>query len=361
MGLVSVPLGNGRDYAIHIGSGVMQSDPVWEKLDNGQVIVITNAKVKRLHIDSLMKVLGDGIEVIEIGDGEKYKNLDSYGMVIDQLVSKKLKRNSTIVALGGGVVGDLAGFVAATYQRGIKYVQVPTTLLAQVDSSVGGKTAINHAGGKNLIGAFYQPEFVVADVTTLSTLPQREYISGMAEVVKYGVISDSEFFSWIEKNCELLIARDLEALSHAVTKSCLIKSDFVSKDERELDLRALLNFGHTFGHAIELLTDYEKYLHGEAVSIGMVMAAEFSHSLNLLNRSSVEKIRLLLDRFGLPVQEAALDVREMIEAMSMDKKALDKTLRFIVAERIGRASVCSLRDTLLLEQMLSRFFSSSYA
>ena len=357
MGIVSVPLDDGRDYSIHIGPGVMQSNSTWEKLEDGQIVVITNSTVRDLHMDSLFRVLGNEIDVIEIGDGEKYKNLDSYSEVIDRLISQKYRRNSTIVALGGGVVGDLAGFVAATYQRGVKYVQVPTTLLAQVDSSVGGKTAVNHSGGKNLIGAFYQPEFVVADVAALATLPRREYISGIAEVIKYGVINDSEFFGWIEANRQLLIARDLDALSYAVTKSCLIKSDFVSKDEREHDLRALLNFGHTFGHAIELLTNYEKYLHGEAISIGMVMAAELSLSLGVFDESSAVRLRQLLEGFGLPTRDAGLDIKLMVEAMSMDKKALDKTLRFIVAERIGSASIRSLSDTVFLEKVLYRFQS----
>jgi 3-dehydroquinate synthase len=273
---------------------------------------------------------------------------------MDHLMAERHNRSTTLIALGGGVVGDITGFAAATYQRGVNFIQIPTTLLAQVDSSVGGKTAVNHPAGKNMIGAFHQPVAVLADMGLLETLPVREYAAGLAEVVKYGVIADAGFFGWLEENAETLAARTPEAVGHAVAVSCQCKADVVAEDERESGRRAILNFGHTFGHAIEALTGYKTYLHGEAVAIGMVQAADLSARLGLLSWEDAGRLRRLLEGFALPVVPPELSPSAMLDAMGMDKKVVDGKLRLILARRLGEAFVSADTPPELIRETLAR-------
>jgi 3-dehydroquinate synthase len=298
---VDIVLNEDRGYRVLIGPGVISDKASWLDALGSKVAVITNATVADLYLDTLTSAIDRDLDVIEIGDGEEFKSLKTFSQVIDRLVDGGHNRDSTIIAMGGGVVGDVAGYVAASYQRGIGYVQVPTTLLAQVDSSVGGKTAVNHSSGKNLIGAFYQPNRVVADTDTLNSLPDREYLAGIAEVVKYGVIGDPAFFSWLEANVEALCAREPSAMEYAICRSCQLKAAIVVEDEREIGVRAKLNFGHTFAHAIEAVTDFRSYLHGEAVAIGMVMAADLSVRMNLCQSDTANRVRRLIEVYGLPV------------------------------------------------------------
>ena len=351
MRTISVDLGE-RGYPIHIGAGLL-GDPLQEMLGDAvvgdEVALISNDVVFDLYGEAVINALANNrVDVFKMRDGEAHKSLESYAQAQAFLLEKRHSRATTVIALGGGVVGDLAGFVAATYQRGVRFVQLPTTLLAQVDSSVGGKTAINHALGKNMIGAFYQPSLVVIDTDVLATLPAREYAAGLAEVVKYGVIADAEFFAWLETNDAPLAARDGEALAKAIARSCEIKAEVVVADEREGGLRAILNFGHTFGHAIESLAGYGTLLHGEAVAVGMVMASQLSEGLALAPQGSAGRVRDLLARFDLPTDLSgpgvAIDRQEMMEAMAMDKKAVSGDMRFVVTPGIGRAHVASLDD-----------------
>ncbi len=304
------------------------------------VLVVTNTTVAGLYLQTVLASLaGRRAAHCVLPDGEQYKTLQALGVVIDALVEGRLHRDATVLALGGGVVGDIAGFAAACYQRGIDYVQLPTTLLAQVDSSVGGKTGVNHPGGKNLIGAFHQPRAVLADMDALTTLPDRELRAGLAEVVKYGCVWDAVLFDWLELNIDSLTGRDAAALEYAVERSCSIKATVVGRDERESDLRAILNFGHTFGHALEAATHYETYLHGEAVALGMVMAADLSHRLGLIDGDTQERIRALLERAGLPTVPPRIGAARAMELMQMDKKVLAGNLRLVLLERLGRAVV----------------------
>jgi 3-dehydroquinate synthase len=286
--------------------------------------------------------------VISLPDGEAFKTLETVEDILDTLVENSANRDTTVVALGGGVVGDIAGFAAACYMRGVDFVQVPTTLLAQVDSSVGGKTGVNHASGKNLIGAFHQPRAVLIDTGTLKTLPDRELKAGLAEVIKYGAIVDADFFAWIEDNLEALIARDADALAAAVQRSCELKAEIVAEDERESGRRALLNFGHTFGHAIEHCQGYGEWLHGEAVAAGMVMAAQLSANDTAL----AGRIETLLKRAGLPTRPPAIAANDLLAAMSLDKKVQGKQLRFVLLRSLGDAFVTSDYDTARLETVL---------
>src|SRR5450631_2968711 len=305
-------------------------------------MVVTNTTVAPLYLPALRTALG-GRRVAEcvLPDGEQHKTLETAGRVFDALVEHKLNRDATVLALGGGVVGDIAGFCAACYQRGIGYVQVPTTLLAQVDSSVGGKTGVNHSGGKNLIGAFHQPLAVIADTDTLATLPDRELSAGLAEVIKYGCVSDPLLFDWLELNVGKLLARDTDALSYAIARSCQIKAAVVAQDEREQGLRAILNFGHTFGHAIEAATCYETYLHGEAVALGMLMAASLSHRLGLLDGDENQRIRDLVARAGLPTDVPKIGAARALALMQLDKKVLSGKLRLVLLRKLGLAVVTS--------------------
>ena len=341
---LTVQLGD-RSYPIQIGAGLLQTElkNLLGQIKGQQAAIITNPTVGALYTKSVVAALGDrAVDVIEVPDGEAFKNLETYTMVMDALMQHRHNRSTTLIALGGGVVGDLTGFVAATFQRGVNFVQIPTTLLAQVDSSVGGKTAVNHPAGKNMIGAFYQPRCVCIDTDVLKSLPEREFAAGLAEVVKYGVIADADFFEWLEQNVESLLRKDDLALTHVIKRSCEIKAAVVAQDERESGLRAILNYGHTFGHAIENLAGYGKWLHGEAVSVGMVMAAKFAEQEHRLQQGQSQRIEGLLSAFGLPTTaqgDVAPDA--MLESMGMDKKTIDGQIHFILANEIGDVDIVS--------------------
>ena len=359
---LTVSLGE-RSYPIFVGD-VGFSDPA--KLAEGlapylkgnQVAIITNETIAPLYLQQVQSALGNRqVDVFQMPDGESYKSLDTYIQVMDFLLEKKHNRSTCLIALGGGVVGDLCGFVAATFQRGVDFIQIPTTLLSQVDSSVGGKTAVNHPAGKNMIGAFYQPLAVFADISVLETLPDREYAAGLAEVVKYGIIYDSDFFAWLEANAQALVQREKYALTHIITRSCEVKAAVVSEDEREGGRRAILNYGHTFGHAIEKLLGYGRLLHGEAVSIGMVMAARLSVEFSGLALADSQRIEKLLQQLNLPVTLKGLELNAeaMIDAMGMDKKVVDGELRFVVADQMGSVRVASHVSVSALEKILAEF------
>ena len=330
-----------RSYPIHIGAGLIGRGELYRPhVGGGGVVVVSNAVVAPIYLEAVRKATGARAEVV-LADGEGQKSWEGVARVVDALVAARLGRDGLVVALGGGVVGDLAGFAAAVYQRGVALVQVPTTLLAQVDSSVGGKTAINHAQAKNMIGAFHQPVAVVSDVATLDTLPDRELRSGLAEVIKHGFALDAAFVDWLESNVEKILERDRGALGYAVRRSCELKARIVAADEREAGERALLNFGHTFGHAIEAGTGYGSWLHGEAVAAGMVMAAELSSLMGQLKKTEVSRVRELVKRAGLPVSGPALAPERMLELMALDKKAAKGKTRFVLLESLGRAALRS--------------------
>ena len=347
-----------RSYPIHIGTGLLdRSDLIVPFLARKKVAVVTNATVAPLFMERLAAALArERVEVVRIvlADGEEHKDWTTLNTVFDALLEQGCGRDCTLIALGGGVIGDLTGFAAATYQRGVQYIQVPTTLLAQVDSSVGGKTAINHPLGKNMIGAFHQPRLVLADMDALKTLPERELRAGLAEVIKHGLIRDAEFFDWLEANLDRLLARDPEALGRAVLRSVAIKADIVGKDEREAGLRHLLNFGHTFGHAIETGFGYGAWLHGEAVAAGMVMAAELSRQLGFLSRADSERIRSLLQRAGLPTAAKGITPERMRRLMSVDKKAKEGRVHFVLLEKLGAASLRADVPPSALDHTLAR-------
>jgi 3-dehydroquinate synthase len=339
---VRVPLGD-RSYSILIGSQLLDRlGGECRKLGLGRkCAIITDDTVAPLFArqaaDSLTRAGFDGA-VISFKAGETSKNLRTFNDCLDQLAGQKLERKSFVIALGGGVVGDLAGYVAASYLRGIDFIQVPTTLLAQVDSSVGGKTGVNLKAGKNLVGAFYQPRLVLCDLDTLASLPDRELRAGLAEVIKYGIIFDAKFFNWLEKNLPALLQRKAKALTHAIARSCEIKAEVVSRDEKEGGLRAILNFGHTIGHALEAASSYHKYLHGEAIAIGQIAAARLSQSLAGLPPAEVERIRRLFEQAGLPVsiKLTPLQRERLFDALKLDKKVRDGRIQFVLAEQIGR-------------------------
>ena len=337
----NVNLGD-RSYPIISGSGLLANAfDLTPYLTGRDCLVVSNETVAPLYLDKVRTCLGDKvIETIELPDGEQYKTLATVTSILDKLVEMGANRDTTVVALGGGVVGDIAGFAAACYMRGVGFVQVPTTLLAQVDSSVGGKTGVNHEKGKNLIGAFHQPRAVVIDVDTLRTLPSRELTAGLAEVIKHGAIADDAFFGWLEENMGALLALDAHALLHAVRVSCQLKAEVVAEDEREAGRRAILNFGHTFGHAIERCQGYGDWLHGEAVAAGMVMAAKLSG----LDSESTDRLTRLVRAAGLPVDPPTAGSAQLLAAMGLDKKVTNKKLRFVLLERIGSAFVTSDYD-----------------
>jgi 3-dehydroquinate synthase len=343
MRTLNVALGE-RSYPIHIGSGLLsRSDLLLSQLCGKRAFVVSNERVAPLYFDALAVPLrAAGIEVgsIVLADGESYKNWETLNLIFDRMLAERCDRGITVIALGGGVVGDLAGFAAASYQRGVNFIQVPTTLLAQVDSSVGGKTGINHPRGKNMVGAFWQPRLVLADTDTLRTLPDRELSAGLAEVIKYGLIRDREFLEWIEDNIERLVARDGTALAHAIEVSCRNKAEVVAGDERETAKeggRALLNLGHTFGHAIETGMGYGVWLHGEAVAAGTVMAAALSRRLGWLTDAEVERVVKLLARAGLPVKGPALGAQTYLDLMGHDKKVVAGRLRLVLLQGLGAA------------------------
>ena len=330
-----------QPYPIHIGPGLLDhADLITPHLAQKRVVVVTNTTVGPLYSARLRAALAaSGVESFEIvlPDGEIHKNWQTLNQIFDQLIEKRCERKTTLIALGGGVVGDMTGFAAATYQRGVPYIQIPTTLLAQVDSAVGGKTAINHPQGKNMIGAFYQPKLVLADTQTLDTLPQREFSAGLAEVIKYGLIRDLPFFEWLEANIEKIMARDHDAIVHVIYESCRNKAEVVAQDEKETGIRAVLNLGHTFGHAIETATNYQEYLHGEAVAMGVVLAAQLSRGLGYLSVHDCERIKKVLAAVKLPITAPNLGIEKFLQLMSADKKVDAGKIHFVLLQRIGGA------------------------
>ena len=331
-----------RSYPIHIGAGLLGRPELIAPLIEGtRVAIVSNETVAPLYLDKVKAGVG-GLRplTVVLPDGEQYKTLEVLNRIFDALLAARCDRRTTLIALGGGVVGDMAGFAAAVYMRGVPFIQMPTTLLAQVDSAVGGKTGVNHPLGKNMIGAFYQPRGVIADTDTLNTLPDRELSAGLAEVIKYGLIRDAEFFGWLEANMDQLLARDPEVLAFAIERSCRNKAEVVVADERESGVRALLNLGHTFGHAIEAGMGYGAWLHGEAIAAGAVMAAELSRRLGWLGGAEVQRIERLIRRARLPARApAALSPARFLEAMSVDKKVLAGRLRLVLLRRIGEAVI----------------------
>lgn len=343
--ILNVELGE-RSYPIHIGSGLLQQiDLITPHLKQKRAVIVTNTTVAPLYLDQLRSTLESAqISVLPVvlPDGEAYKTWETLNLIFDALLEARCERSTTLFALGGGVVGDMVGFAAACYQRGMPFIQIPTTLLSQVDSSVGGKTAINHPLGKNMIGAFYQPKLVLADIGTLDTLPDRELKAGLAEVIKYGLIRDLPFFEWLEANMPKLLARDPEALAYAVQRSCANKAEVVAADERETGDRALLNLGHTFGHAIETGLGYGEWLHGEAVAAGTLIAARLSCLLGWLPADDVLRIEKLFVLAGLPVKGPALGAGRYLDLMSHDKKVIDGRLRLVLLTAIGKAVVSDI-------------------
>jgi 3-dehydroquinate synthase len=340
--IVPIALGE-RSYDIWIGRALLAEPAAWQGLPAAAVAaVVSNTTVAPRYAERLAAALAPHYPrqlLIELPDGEAYKDWTSLNLIFDRLLGEACDRKTVVFALGGGVVGDMAGFAAACYMRGVPFVQVPTTLLAQVDSSVGGKTAINHPRGKNMIGAFYQPQRVVCDLDTLDTLPERELSAGLAEIIKYGPIADPVFLDWIERNLDAIRARDPAALAHAVRRSCEIKARVVGQDERESGLRAILNFGHTFGHAIEAGLGYGEWLHGEAVGCGMVMASALSVELGLMPPAFADRMRRIVERAGLPTVGPALGVERYLALMSVDKKAEAGDVRYVVIESLGQAAM----------------------
>jgi 3-dehydroquinate synthase len=350
-----------RSYPILIGRGLLDDAGLMDEAVAGRdVLVVSNVTVAPLYLGRLERALaGRRVASSVLPDGERHKTLDTVARVLDALVERRMNRDACVAALGGGVVGDIAGFAAACYQRGIDYVQVPTTLLAQVDSSVGGKTGVNHPGGKNLIGAFHQPRAVVSDIGTLATLPPRELRAGLAEVIKYGLVADAGFLGWIEANLAGLLALEPAALVHAVRRSCELKAEIVAEDEREHGRRALLNLGHTFGHAIEAAAGYGEWLHGEAVAAGMLMAADLSRRLGWLDGTDVERVRGLLARAGLPLAAPPIGAARALALMGMDKKVLAGRIRLVLVRRPGEGVVCGDYPAEALADTLAAHFGSA--
>ena len=344
-----------RSYPIYIGEKLLDTpDVITRHIKSKQVVIVSNETVAPLYLDTILKHLSaHEVAQVILPDGEQYKTLDSLNCIFDTLLNNKFSRNATLIALGGGVVGDIGGFAAACYQRGIAFIQIPTTLLAQVDSSVGGKTGVNHPLGKNMIGAFYQPQAVIIDVDVLATLDNRQFSAGLAEVIKYGLIRDNAFFCWLEDNIDKLLLRDKAALIYAINYSCQTKAVIVSEDEHESGVRATLNLGHTFGHAIETGMGYGAYLHGEAVAIGTCLAADLSKRQGLLCATQVERIVQIFERAHLPVTApAALTAAQFIDLMAVDKKNVDGNIRVILLESIGKATLPIAMDRLSLIQTL---------
>lgn len=332
-----------RSYPIYIGNGLLE-DPqlLASHIHASQVVLVSNETVAPLYLAQVREAIGERslITDVVLPDGESYKTLETLGSIFDAVMSQNHNRTTTFVAVGGGVVGDITGFAAASYQRGVNFIQVPTTLLAQVDSSVGGKTAVNHPLGKNMIGAFYQPQAVVIDIASLRTLPEREYAAGLAEVIKYGLIADAEFYDWLHQNLGALKDKDEEVLAQAVRRSCEIKADVVAQDEREGGIRAILNLGHTFGHAIETAQGYGSWLHGEAVSAGMVLALRLSAARGSISSEEVDRCVALLRAGGLPTAAPeSMSPDDFLTLMARDKKVVDGRLRLVLLSTIGAAEV----------------------
>jgi 3-dehydroquinate synthase len=347
-----------RGYPIHIGRNLL-ADPtlILRHLVRPKVVVVTNTTVAKLYLRGLVDALaGQSVATssVVLPDGEEFKTWTTLNQIFDALLAQNCERSTTLIALGGGVIGDVAGFAAATYQRGMPFIQIPTTLLAQVDSSVGGKTAINHPLGKNMIGAFYQPKLVLADTATLDSLPAREFAAGLAEVIKYGAIRDLPFLEWLEANMEALVKRDPHALEHAISRSCSNKAQVVAADEREAGERALLNFGHTFGHAIEAAVGYGTWLHGEAVAAGMAMASELSARLGHIDTSAVERLCALLRRAGLPIGPPPIAVDRFISLIAHDKKIDAGKARFVLLKALGQAFLSDSVPPSALQELLTQ-------
>ena len=355
MQTLNLDLGD-RRYPIYIGRGLLaQGELLKRHVSGSRVAVISNETVAPLYLDAVLPVLS-GFQPVKIilPDGESYKTLEVLNRIFTALLEARCDRQTTLIALGGGVIGDMAGFAAATYQRGVPFIQIPTTLLSQVDSSVGGKTGVNHPLGKNMIGAFYQPRAVIIDTDTLGTLPDRELSAGLAEVIKYGLIRDAGFLAWLEENIDRLLAREPEALAHAIRVSCQCKADVVSADEREGGVRAILNLGHTFGHAIETGMGYGAWLHGEAIAAGMVMAADLSRRLGWLTAADVDRVRRLIGRARLPVAPPeSISPDRFLELMSVDKKVLAGRLRLVLLRRLGEAVVTADFPAAVLDETLN--------
>jgi 3-dehydroquinate synthase len=347
MQTLEVDLGD-RSYPIHIGPGLLANpDLLTPHIHGKQVMIVSNETVAPLYLEQIKSAcVNYQCDVVILPDGESFKTLESVNLIFDGLLKARHNRTTTLIALGGGVVGDITGFAAASYQRGVNFIQIPTTLLSQVDSSVGGKTGVNHALGKNMIGAFHQPQCVIADTETLNTLPLRELRAGFAEVIKYGLICDSEFFDWLEQNYQAILARDTEALIYTLERACQNKARVVSQDERESGIRAILNLGHTFGHAIETAQGYGNWLHGEAVAAGMVMAADLSARLGWISKADAERSRRLIESSGLPaLPPEDMTSQRFMELMAVDKKVLDGALRLVLLKGIGDAVITSDFDT----------------
>jgi 3-dehydroquinate synthase len=347
-----------RSYPIYIGSGLLNEADLLTRHIHGQTaLIVTNSTVAPLYLECVQQSLDSGgirYDCIILDDGEQYKTLESMTRIIDMLLEKRHDRGTTVIALGGGVIGDIAGFAASIYQRGVNFIQLPTTLLSQVDSSVGGKTGVNHPLGKNMIGAFYQPRCVIADIDSFKTLPARELAAGLAEVIKYGLIYDAEFFSWLEGNVDGLLKLDPELLAQAVLVSCETKARVVEQDERESGLRAILNLGHTFGHAIETVMGYGNWLHGEAVAAGMVMAIDLSIREGLVDEALRKRSIDLLSRAGLPVSPPAnISVEQYLDVMAIDKKTLDGNIRLVLLRALGEAFVTADYSDDNLQQTLT--------
>ncbi len=333
-----------RSYDILIGRNLLPrlGDHLSHLPSARRALIVTNPAVKKLYgevVSEGLQTAGLAVKCAEIPEGEKHKTLQDAQTVYDHLIENQYDRNTLLVALGGGVIGDLTGFIAATFLRGVPYIQLPTTLLSQVDSSVGGKTAVNHPRGKNLIGAFYQPRLVAIDLDTLSSLPADEFRAGMAEIIKYGVIEDPKLFAFLEKNSEKILAQDTQCLERIIETSCAIKAKVVERDERESNYRMVLNFGHTIGHAVEALTAYSQFKHGEAIAIGMVYAAKLSCQLGKCSKETVTRIEALVERYGLPSRLPDFPSGKYIETMYRDKKAHDKNIRFILVKDIGTVEI----------------------
>ncbi|WP_028304487.1 3-dehydroquinate synthase [Oceanospirillum maris] len=356
MKTLNVDLGN-RSYPIHIGSQLIQKlDIIAPHIHGHQVMIVSNTTVAPLYLEALKNTLADDFQVAEVilPDGEAYKTLDHVNTIFDALLEQRFNRTCTLIALGGGVIGDMTGFAAASYQRGVNFIQVPTTLLSQVDSSVGGKTGVNHPLGKNMIGAFWQPQLVLADTDTLQTLPDRELAAGIAEVIKYGLIRDPEFFSWLESNVTPLKQKEASALKEAIYRSCQNKADVVAQDELEGGIRATLNLGHTFGHAIETEQGYGNWLHGEAVATGLLMATDLSYREGWISAEDNQRTKQLLQAFDLPVVPPEnMSAKTFISHMLVDKKVLDGNLRLVLLNSLGSACVTSSFSKENLQQTLT--------
>ncbi|CAB1274241.1 3-dehydroquinate synthase [Candidatus Nitrosacidococcus tergens] len=348
-----------RSYPIYIGSNLLYQKSLLDRhIGGSEIVIVTNETIAPLYLSRVVNHLRDYrcTEII-LPDGEQYKTLEGITPIFDKLLKNKFSRSTTLIALGGGVIGDMAGFAAACYQRGIPFIQIPTTLLAQVDSSVGGKTGVNHPLGKNMIGAFYQPLCVLADINTLNTLDERQFKAGIAEIIKYGLIQDFNFFLWLENHIDQLLARNQDILIQAIERSCQNKAAVVAADEKESGSRATLNLGHTFGHAIETGIGYGTWLHGEAVSVGMVMAANLSHQLSWLSHHDVNRITHLLTQVGLPIQPPKeMNTQRFLELMAVDKKVANGQLRLVLLKQLGAAVVTSDFPYSLLEETIEEFY-----